>query len=274
MDDVIAALKANGFVGTPTSEALRKTVSYHRNTGLTLKASLRATKSSVVASKTILRNAFDQYERLKGESRLVDFDDLIIKSADLLATDKVVRRELRRRFRHIMVDEFQDLNLIQLRLLQYLGGRPRKGRSLVFVGDPGQSIFGFRGARFENWAETRERCNELPLSVNFRSTAPIVALAISIYNFAAADRPVARARKNAPRSPLPRLTVYPDGRAEAAAICNQIVSMQKRGYPLSEQAILFRDSKFIRHVISELRARKIPYRKIGGGAVPTTGACT
>jgi DNA helicase II / ATP-dependent DNA helicase PcrA len=264
MDDVRADLKARGMAGIPPSRVLRETISYHRNTGVSLKASLRTTNPRTVASKRVLRKAFNRYESLKAESGLVDFDDLIIRSEELLASDKVVRKELRRRYRHIMVDEFQDLNLIQLRLLQHLGGRPRKGRSLVFVGDPGQSIFSFRGARFENWAEIRENCKKLPLSVNFRSSAPIVALANAIDDFTDAGRPAARAHKNAPRSPLPRLTIYPSKKAEAAAICDQIERLQKEGYSLANQAILFRDSDFIRHVICELRARKIPYRKIGG----------
>jgi DNA helicase II / ATP-dependent DNA helicase PcrA len=215
-----------------------------------------------------LRKAFIRYESLKARRRLVDFDDLIVRSEELLASSKDTRRELRQRYRHIMVDEFQDLNRVQLRLLQHLGGAPRRDRSLLFVGDPGQSIFRFRGACFENWAEVQDGAEKLPLSVNYRSSAPIVALANAVDDFTSIDRPATRARKNAPNSPMPQLTAYPDKRSEAAAICDQIERLRGKGYPLSEQAILVRDSNFIRQVISELRARKIPYRKIGGASYP------
>jgi len=265
LDEVRAALKAKWMAGIPSSKALRGIISYHRNTGASLRTPLRATNRGLIASKRTLKKVLKEYEKRKLESRLVDFDDLIVRSEELLATNKVVRKQLRKRYRHIMVDEFQDLNVTQLRLLQLLGGRPRKGRSLVFVGDPAQSIFGFRGAGSEIWNEVRAGSESFALSINYRSSAPIVALANAVMSSMGDGLPVSRARKNAPSSPPPYLTRHPDAQVEAMAVCDKIEELRAKGCPLSDQVVLYRDSAFARHIVEEIRARKIPYRKIGGG---------
>ncbi len=152
-------------------------------------AALKRAQSAVAAH--VLGPAYDQlrdlvarfgirYEQLKSERAALDFEDLQLKTVELLSSSKPLRDRYREQFAHLMVDEFQDTNRLQLRLVEQLRGPDTR---LFLVGDEFQSIYGFRHADVEVYREQHRRFAEgdepnglaLPLTGNFRASPGLVA---------------------------------------------------------------------------------------------------
>lgn len=120
--------------------------------------------------------AFDRYNQLLKEQNHLDFDDLLGQTLSLFETDPPSRR----RFTHLLVDEFQDSNDVQYRLLQAWGAQ---GESLFVIGDPDQSIYGFRGsdaACFDRLAQDYPQMDNIRLTVNYRSTPQVVGASLPV----------------------------------------------------------------------------------------------
>jgi len=123
-----------------------------------------------------LRSFIDYFQKAKHDRALLDFDDLLVKTRDLLRGNAAVRRDLCERFKFVLVDEFQDTDPVQTEVVLLLGeGAPGK---LFVVGDPKQSIYGFRRADIEMYAATRRKLEEsgrvLTFRQNFRSKSTIL----------------------------------------------------------------------------------------------------
>jgi ATP-dependent helicase/nuclease subunit A len=123
-----------------------------------------------------LRGFVDHFQKAKHQRALLDFDDLLVKTRDLLRDNKTVRSDLQRRFRFLLVDEFQDTDPVQTEVVLALGdGTPGK---LFIVGDPKQSIYGFRRADIEMYSDTRSQIERsgtvLAFRQNFRSKSTIL----------------------------------------------------------------------------------------------------
>lgn len=130
----------------------------------------------LVALATWLRGFIDHFQTVKHERAILDFDDLLVKARDLVRDNAEVRRDLQRRFKFVLVDEFQDTDPTQTELVLLLGeGAPGK---LFVVGDPKQSIYGFRRADIEMYASTRQHIERsgktLTFQQNFRSKSTIL----------------------------------------------------------------------------------------------------
>ena len=120
--------------------------------------------------QAVVRRAYPAYQRRLLDSNAVDFDDLLLHTATLLAENPELRNELGDRFRYILVDEYQDTNLAQYQIVAALG--QRHGNVCV-TGDPDQSIYGWRGARIENilrFERDFPSAQTIRLEANFRST--------------------------------------------------------------------------------------------------------
>jgi DNA helicase-2/ATP-dependent DNA helicase PcrA len=121
-----------------------------------------------------------EYNAALGELGLVDFDDLLVHTRDLLTKDEVARTAVQQRFRYILVDEFQDTNRLQYELLQLLRGT----ENLFVIGDPLQSIYGFRGASggiFEQFRADFPNAVAVTLTTNYRSVPQVVALSNALF---------------------------------------------------------------------------------------------
>jgi ATP-dependent helicase/nuclease subunit A len=196
-----------------------------------------------------------QYDIIKGTGRILDFDDLESATIALLESErgKLIVRTLRARYRLILVDECQDLNLLQFRLIELLlGPRPAKDTADVFaVGDPQQSIFAFRNADVRLFDAIADKllppgASRCPLGDNFRSTPGLVAFANSLFKQVmpgGEEFDVAYGTMRAHRAPLFEsstellLPAAPDAEAEdgderdpcAAAIAERIVALVENG---------------------------------------------
>jgi DNA helicase II / ATP-dependent DNA helicase PcrA len=132
------------------------------------------------AAEPALQKVVAQYNTLLHEQHLSDFDDLLLQSYELLKHDEPKRSAVRAQYRHVLVDEFQDTNLLQYELLRLLCGN----QHIFIIGDPNQSIYGFRGASgdiFGRFLVDYPKAEKITLHVNYRSGAEIVKVANAIF---------------------------------------------------------------------------------------------
>jgi DNA helicase-2/ATP-dependent DNA helicase PcrA len=207
------------------------------------------------------------YEREKRKRGLVDFDDLIIGCADVLARDTEFAAAQRWRFRHLFVDEFQDASAAQLRLLRaWLGDRT----DLCVVGDPDQAIYGFAGADASYLAGFRRvfPADHFPtvgvvrLGSNYRSTPQVVSAASAVLGPPGRRRPPVRAAR--PDGPLPTFTEYHTADDEARGVARTLRSAESAQLPWSRMAVLYRVNAQSALFEEALTRAGIPFRVRGG----------
>lgn len=141
---------------------------------------IQAARSVAIDGLALLRIAHqvaEEYRKLKESQGVLDFDDLLVRARDLLTSNSELRHRLSQRVRLLLVDEFQDTDSVQVELVRALCGDELTKGKLFFVGDYKQSIYRFRGAQpevFRGLSSEMPSEGRLPLSVNFRSQAPII----------------------------------------------------------------------------------------------------
>ena len=214
--------------------------------------------------KSLAGAVFARYQTELKALNAVDFDDLLLLSVQLLEEHEEVRRQWQERFRYLMVDEFQDTNSLQLRLVSQLADARM---NVAVVGDDDQSIYGWRGAEVTNILEFESHFPNptvVKLEQNYRSTNPILQTANTLIRNNPRRRPknlwsaVAGGEKV-------RLIAMPDDREEAQYIGDDIQRRQMEdGLKWEDFAILFRMNAQSRLLEQQLRHLKIPYKVIGG----------
>jgi DNA helicase-2/ATP-dependent DNA helicase PcrA len=202
---------------------------------------------------------YEQYEDDKRRKGLVDFDDLLWHCAAALDDDAEFAAAQRWRFRHLFVDEFQDVNPVQYRLLMgWLGDRV----DLCVVGDPNQAIYSWNGAdptfltRFSDRFPTAE---VVRLDQNYRSSPQVLHLAGAVL-------PTARMTPTRGDGPVPSVRSYDNEHAEARAIAGAIDSHHRAGVPWRSLAVLVRTNAQTLVFEQAFKAARIPCR-VRGGAV-------
>jgi DNA helicase-2/ATP-dependent DNA helicase PcrA len=218
--------------------------------------------------RTEFRKNYARYEERLAKIGNVDFGDLIKKPVEILRANPGLAGVFRERFRVIMVDEYQDSNIAQFRLLSELTGPETY---LCVVGDDDQSIYRFRGAEVKNILEFPERfpgTDIIRLERNYRSFAPILTLASSVvdHNKGRLGKTLKAERGN---GKLPTLAFLPD-QDEEAAFCAELISRsvaikEGKGDPAryNDWAILYRTNAQSLGFETELLRRRIPYRVVG-----------
>lgn len=209
-----------------------------------------------------IASIFRQYEDRKRKRHYLDYDDVLDVVATQLQTRPEIRNAASRRYSHIIVDEFQDVNALQWKLL----GNFTASASLFCVGDDAQSIYGFRGADFRmihSFAERVPGAAILRLECNYRSTQEILDLS----NWLLQQSPLNYGKKlQASRGPgqKPRLLNFLTEWDEGAWIAHDLLARQRNGAQWREHMILLRSAGSARAVETCLLENKIPYRFIGG----------
>jgi DNA helicase II / ATP-dependent DNA helicase PcrA len=202
------------------------------------------------------------YERGLAAASALDFDDLLVKTTRLLATNAEVLALLKRSVQHLLVDEFQDTNRIQADLVKLLSG---DGGNVFAVGDEDQSIYRWRGADVSNILEFAKEfpgSRVIRLERNYRSTAPILAAAGAVV--AENERRLGKTlRATRSGGDKVRLLVFDEERDEAREIVSRI-SAARRQRPEAEIAVLFRTNAQSRPFEDELLRARIPYLLVGG----------
>jgi DNA helicase-2/ATP-dependent DNA helicase PcrA len=200
------------------------------------------------------------YRRKKRDNNAMDFDDLLDNWNDLLARNPNI--EMARQIRYLMVDEYQDTNFIQAEILERLAG---PGGNLMVVGDDAQSIYGWRGANFENILHFPERFGGAVyrLEENYRSTPDILALAnASInHNVAQFEKHLRAVR---PALERPRAIHVFDQYQEADLVVERILYYADREIPLTEMGVLYRNHMQSAVLQMRLTERGIPFQVRSG----------
>ena len=201
--------------------------------------------------------AYKAYEETLARSNAVDFDDLLLKVALLLRNDAEVRETLQNRHRWVLVDEYQDTNHAQFVIAHALAER---SRNLFVVGDPDQSIYGWRGADISNILEFEEQfpgARVIPLGENFRSTSHIVAASAAL--IAHNRRRKHKELTTGLGDGLPvRILKANDEHEEADRVADMLAERAAAGVPWRSMAVLYRMNALSRVVEDALRRRNIP----------------
>ncbi|WP_232210445.1 DNA helicase II [Nitrococcus mobilis] len=212
-----------------------------------------------------MRQLYRAYEEAcRAGGGLVDFAELLLRCYELLRHQPALLEHYRRRFRHILVDEFQDTNRIQYEWLRLLAG----SESDVFiVGDDDQSIYGWRGAQVENMQRLQRdepSTRVLRLEQNYRSTRTILAAANAL--IARNSRRLGKHlwTEGAAGEPIAVYAAFSE-QDEARFVVERIRSLiESEGYARSDCAILYRSNAQSRAFEETLFGREIPYRVYGG----------
>jgi DNA helicase-2/ATP-dependent DNA helicase PcrA len=206
----------------------------------------------------ILR-VFATYARRKQEQNVMDFDDLLVLWHRLLTEDPAAREAWGSRFRHILVDEYQDTNRLQGEIVDALAG---VHRNLMVVGDDAQSIYSFRGAHFENILDFPKRYADAQvhrLETNYRSTPKILALANA--SIAHNTRQFAKElRAVRPDGIPPALVSAQDADEQARFVVQRMLEQHDQGVPLQEMAVLYRAHYQSLELQLELTRAGIPFQ--------------
>ncbi|MBK8013644.1 MAG: UvrD-helicase domain-containing protein [Deltaproteobacteria bacterium] len=206
---------------------------------------------------------YERYESGLRVQNVVDFDDLLLLTLNLLRNDEEVRTKLQKKWRYAMIDEYQDTNGAQLEIMRLLAGTTR---NICVVGDDDQSIYGWRGANIRNILDFEQHfpgARRVTLDINYRSTGHILTVA----NFIIAknpDRFEKTLRPAAGEGAPVKIVALEDEEAEAEEVAKTILSLIARQAPASEIAVLFRSNVQSRPIELALRRAHIPYRVVGG----------
>ncbi len=239
--------------------------SYARNTVQPLDAYLD--KHSDYDDETIkmICDMAREYERRKQLNLYLDYDDILFRFADVLQENREVRERLKGGYDHILVDEMQDTNPLQWRILELLKDPPR----LFCVGDDAQSIYAFRGADFRNVHSFTERVAQsevLRLEENYRSVQGVLDFSNQLLeNSSIRYGKKLRAYRKDPGKP--RFMIFYSDMAEARYIASDLVQRHKNGARWSDHMILTRTGYAARTLESFMVEKKIPYRFIGGASL-------
>ena len=207
--------------------------------------------------------AYCEYERELKENNALDFDDLILKTLELLTEHPPVLEVYRRKFSYIMVDEYQDTNMAQYMLVRTLAGDKK---NVCVVGDDDQSIYGWRGADLRNILEFEKDyggCPVIKLEQNYRSTGNILDAANQViaHNTGRKEKAL---WTDADAGDKIKLYHALDERDEAAWVCDVIQSLTRGGYELGDMAVLYRTNAQSRVLEEALVRRGIRYGVYGG----------
>jgi DNA helicase-2/ATP-dependent DNA helicase PcrA len=268
-EDLLNLLKNSlGFPGAkrhaPKKETLATILSKIKNQGKTLEEIITTEYPNFVDIISQIERLFKEYELYKREHQLMDYDDLLINWLTILKDYPQVREEVGRRYSYIMVDEYQDTNLLQGEIVVYMAS---SHRNVMAVGDDSQSIYGFRGANYRNIFDFPKHFPEariIKLEQNYRSTQPILDLANAVI-----ERSKIKYTKvlfsEKKEGPKPILFRAKDDHAGSEFVADEILRLtNEEGVPLSQIAVLMRAAFHSYDLELELTKRGIPFVKYGG----------
>lgn len=231
-----------------------------RNLAVEFRAKLPCNQRNVA----LLCEAYSRAEQLRVERRLITFDDMLLEMWRAMSEDEATRARWASRWEFVMQDESQDENPVQRAICELLA---RDHRNYMIVGDPAQSIYGFRGSdpsgmlAFEGkWAAHVIRMNR-----NYRSGDEIIRVANRVLDAMPAETHLGMQIK-AERGEPGRVTVHraPDADGEADAVCTTIREMHTDGAKYSGMAVLYRTNAQSRALEEKLLGARVPYVVIGG----------
>jgi DNA helicase-2/ATP-dependent DNA helicase PcrA len=247
----------------PRPRLLVDLYSFVINTGRELGEVLSERAPQFLGEGDLIADVFKRYLEKKRHSDLMDFDDLLLNWLLLLSRFPRARAELRQRFDHILVDEYQDTNRLQADIVDGMLG---PDRNVMVVGDDAQSIYAFRGADFDNilgFPDRHPDCRVFRLETNYRSVPPILELAnASIVHNTRQFQKTLRPDRSGGEQPLE--VAVPNPEIQAIHVAEQLLELHEEGFDLDDMAVLYRNHAHSLDLQVELTRRNIPYRVRSG----------
>lgn len=266
--DLIGIARANLGVGKkekrfPKKESLHWMYSRHVNTEEPLEDIVHAGYPQFLDYMPEITRIFAEYIARKQERGLVDYDDLLLCWALLLEHSADLSARITGMYDHVLVDEFQDTNQLQSRILR---GMCRTHKNISAVGDDAQSIYSFRGSTQRNILDFPKHfpgTRLVTLEQNYRSTQPILDTTNTVIS-RASERFTKNLWTHRTGGEKPWLVTIQDEHEQTRFVVDRILELHEEGIPLREMAVLFRAGYMSADLEIELANRNIPFEKWGG----------
>ncbi len=247
----------------PMPAVLKEIFSYAKNSRNNLEQVIDLKHPNFLPLQEEIASVRRIYEKKKKDGNMVDFDDLLTATLNLLETQTDIREGLARHFQYLLVDEYQDTNPVQAAILYHLSSHYK---NILVVGDDAQSIYSFRAADIKNildFNKTYPEAKMFKLETNYRSTPNILDLANDVIskNFNQFPKNLKSLR---PKLSAPSLLSAGSQNDEAKFIADKILELRGEGVELKNMAVLFRASYHSQVLEMELTRRDIPYEYRGG----------
>ncbi|MDB4875438.1 MAG: Helicase superfamily 1 UvrD-related protein [Gemmatimonadetes bacterium] len=247
----------------PKKESLHYIYSRHLNTEKPVEQILQQEYAQFVEFSRDIVRIFAEYTSRKSERNLVDYDDLLLFWAMMLEQSPSLADRICGLYDHVLVDEYQDTNLLQARILR---GLCRHHANITVVGDDAQSIYSFRGAHFRNILDFPKHfpnAQIVALEQNYRSTQPILDVTNTIIS-RALERFTKTLWTQRGGTDAPWLVTARDEQQQTRFVVDRILELHEEGTPLKEIAVLVRAGYMSADLEIELTNRNIPFEKWGG----------
>jgi len=249
--------------GFPKADVLQDIFSLTANTELALGSILESHYPYFTEYQELIEQVARSYVQRKQQGNGVDYDDLLVMALRLLQENADLCAEYQQRFRHILVDEYQDTNRIQSDFVDLLGAQHHQ---VMVVGDDAQSIYSWRGANFENIMKFPDRhpgTRIIRIETNYRSTPEVLQLAnASISNNSRQFAKELRAVK--PSGVKPALISLDTSAQQAVFVAQRVLELRDEGVNLDEIAVLYRSHFHSMELQMELTRRQIPFQITSG----------
>ncbi len=247
----------------PAPAVLEDIISLSVSTLQPIRSIVEELHPSFINIRPAIEEVAQRYSKRKKSNHLVDFDDLLVLLDRLLTEHLDIRERISRQFRFVLVDEYQDTNMLQDSIVKKLSS---VHQNLLVVGDDSQSIYSFRGATVRNildFPKAFPKCQMFRLESNYRSTSPILDLANAVirHNPERFDKTLRPVRKGGVK---PILVPTSSVEQEAAFVSQRVLELRDQGVSLNEIAVLFRATYQSQALEFELTRRDIPYEYRGG----------
>jgi DNA helicase-2/ATP-dependent DNA helicase PcrA len=247
----------------PKKNRIQEIISSARNRNMTIRSVIQNEFSGLLEFIDQIELINKGYEKYKKICRIFDYDDLMEVLRDSLRNNPNFRRKLNNEFRYVMVDEYQDTNVVQKEIVEYMS---EGSENILVVGDDAQSIYSFRGANYENilrFPQKYPNCKIIKIEQNYRSNQKILDFTNDIIGNAR----IGYKKQLFSRilfDNLPVVRKFYDQQLEAEFIVDKIIEYREKGIELNQIAILVRAFWHARFIEIELNRRSIPYIAVGG----------
>jgi DNA helicase-2/ATP-dependent DNA helicase PcrA len=247
----------------PKKRRIYEIISSARNRMMTIGEVIKKDFTGLIDYIPDIELIYSGYTKYKKLTHTLDYDDLMEILLECLQKNAAFREKLQDQFGYIMVDEYQDTNLVQKEIVDLLAGTRR---NVMVVGDDFQSIYSFRGANYENilrFPEIYPDCQVIKIEENYRSNQNLLRFTNSI-NHSSRIGYKKQLFSNLNSESVPRIKKFYDPFTEAEFVVDRILDLREEGVHLNDIAVLVRAAWHWRYVELEFNKRSIPYVTFGG----------
>ncbi|KLO22906.1 MULTISPECIES: ATP-dependent helicase [unclassified Marinitoga] len=245
----------------PNEGVILKIIGYAANTLKSIREAILDIASYLINFENDIEKIYMKYIELKQKINAMDYDDMLINTLHLLETNEDIRKHIASKFKWVLVDEFQDTSLVQLRIVEFLSS---VHKNLIVVGDDSQSIYSFRGSRFENVDDFTNHKNVklFKIQTNYRSVPEIV----NLENYLIPTHSIPKKLKpyRSSYNIKPKIVKTYDELEQSDFVVQLIENKFNEGISPDEIAILYRSHSLSMALQQKLDANKIAYKLLSG----------